>query len=103
MLIRTRRYYDIQELIVLYKAHMLSFIEYRTPAVYHATRDVLCKLDRVQGRFLEFAGIDAVNALLQFNLSPLQTWRDIAMLGLLHWTTLEKGADALQRQFQSNA
>ena len=33
------------ELITLYKAHLLAFIEYRTPAVYHGTRDLLAKLD----------------------------------------------------------
>jgi hypothetical protein len=41
MLIRSRRYYSDAELIVLYKAHLLSFVEYRTPVIYHATREVL--------------------------------------------------------------
>ena len=53
MLMRTSWYYDISELVMLYKAHMLSFIEYRNPALYHATRDVSCKLDRVREKFLE--------------------------------------------------
>ena len=40
-LLRTRRFYTDADLIGLYKAHLLSFLEYRTPAVYHATRAVL--------------------------------------------------------------
>ena len=47
-LIRTRRYYTDAELVTLYKAHMLSYVEYRTPAIYHSTKDILGKLDRVQ-------------------------------------------------------
>ena len=44
-LIRTRRFYTDADLVVLYKAHLLSFLEYRTPAVYHATRACLRRLD----------------------------------------------------------
>ena len=36
-LLRTRRFYTDADLVVLYKAHLLSFLEYRTPAIYHAT------------------------------------------------------------------
>jgi hypothetical protein len=40
-LLRTRRYFTDAELILLFKAHLLSFLEYRTPAVYHATQKLL--------------------------------------------------------------
>ena len=40
-LLRTRRFYTEADLVILYKAHLLSYIEYRTPAIYHATRAVL--------------------------------------------------------------
>jgi hypothetical protein len=46
-LIRTRRYYTDADLIILYKSQLLSFIEYRTLAIYHACRAVLVKLDMV--------------------------------------------------------
>ena len=52
-LLRTQRYYTDADLIILYKAHMLSFLEYRTPAVYHALRSILSRLDSVQSRFCE--------------------------------------------------
>ena len=91
MLIRTRRYYTDAELVVLYKAHRLSYIEYRTLAIYHATRDILERLDRVQSRFLTDAGIDELEALIHFNLAPLMAGRDIAMLGLIHRTAIDRG------------
>ena len=76
---------------MLYKSHMLGFLEYRTAAIYHATRAILERLDAVQVRFLQKAGIDEVEALMHFNLAPLAVRRDIAMLGLIHRTVLGKG------------
>jgi hypothetical protein len=64
MLLRTRRFYSDAELIVLYKAHLLSFVEYRTPAIYHATREVLRKIDRIQTKFVEDAGVSEQDALM---------------------------------------
>jgi hypothetical protein len=61
-LLRTRRFYSDAELIVLYKAHLLSYLEYRTPAIYHATRNILSRLDAVQSRFLRDIGVDDVIA-----------------------------------------
>eukprot|EP00959_Pyramimonas_sp_CCMP1952_P342493 7175571-Pyramimonas_sp.AAC.1 len=43
-LIRTRKFHTNAELIGLFKAHILSYIEYRTAAVYHAS-SVLSPLD----------------------------------------------------------
>ena len=76
---------------------MLSYLEYRTAAIYHATRDILVRLDAIQTRFLQDAGIDELTALMQFNLAPLSTRRDIAMLGLLHRVTLGKGPPHFRR------
>ena len=87
------------DLISLYKSHLLGFLEYRTPAIYHATRGVLSRLDRLQARFLEKSGINEVEALMEFNLAPLCTRRDIAMLGLIHRTVLGKGPQHFQGLF----
>ena len=46
-------FYTDAGLVKLYKAHLLSYLEYRTAAIYHAKREVLWILDRVQQRFLE--------------------------------------------------
>ncbi len=100
-LLRTRRYYTDSDLIVLYKAHLLSFLEYRTPAIYHATRVVLNKLDAVQSKFLSDVGVDEVTALAEFHLAPLCVRRDIAMLGLIHRTMLGKGAPQFAEHFRA--
>lgn len=79
---------------------MLSFIEYRTAAIYHATRDILGRLDRIQSKFLEDAGIDEAAALMNFNLAPLRTRRDIAMMGVIHRRVLGKGPEHFKTHLQ---
>jgi hypothetical protein len=101
-LLRTQRYYTDADLIVLYKSHVLSYLEYRTPAVYHATRSVLDKLDEVQRRFLRNVGVDEETALLEFNLAPLEMRRDIAMLGVIHRASIKEGPPQLQQLFQKS-
>ena len=88
---RTKRYYKDAGLIGLYKAHVLSFIEYRTPAVYHALRVQLDKLDSIQTRFMHGVGVNEVEALIHFNLAPLRMRRDIAMLGIIHRAAIGEG------------
>ena len=85
---------------MLYKAHLLSYIEYRTPALYHVTRDVLNRLDNVQSRFLKDAGVSEIDALVDFHLAPLKTRRDIAMLGVIHRTVLGIGPTQFKDFFQ---
>ena len=70
-ILRTKRFYTDADLIMLYKSHLLSFLEYRTPAIYHATKVMLDRLDAVQSRFLSDAGVDEVCALMEFRLAPL--------------------------------
>lgn len=91
-LLRTRRYYSDAELVILYKCHLL-------PAIYHARRDLLNKLDNVQTRFLRDANIDGVTALMDFHLAPLAVRRDIAMLVLIHRSVLGIGPDHFRVHF----
>ena len=98
-MIRTQRFFNIAEMVLLYKSHVLSFIEYRTPAVYHAVKTLLQRVDRIQERFLEDAGISMVEALFAFNLAPLQTRRDMALLGAIHRSALGKGPPHLVKHF----
>ena len=99
-LIQTRRFHTDAQLASLYKAHLLSYLEYRTPAIYHAKRDVLDKLDRVQHKFLKDIGVDDITALMEFNLAPLAARRDMAMLGVLHRAVLGKGPRHFEELFQ---
>ena len=79
----------------LYKARLLSFIEYRTPAVYHACSTRLRRVDRIQERFLKEVGLSAEEALLSFNLAPLSSRRDIAMMGVIHRASMGQGPPQL--------
>ena len=87
-LLKSRRFFSTPEIIHLYKAQVLSFIESSTPAIYHASPSVLEPVDRVQRRLLRELGLSEAEALLNFRLAPLPSRRDIAMLGALHKVTL---------------
>ena len=82
-----------------YKARVLSYVEYRTSAVYHATDTVLEPLDRVQTGLLGRLGVPEVEALVEFRLAPLCCRRDMAMLGVLHRAALKKGPEHLHKFF----
>ena len=46
-------YYSVEDLIVLFKTHVLLYLEYRTPGIYHAKREELLKVDRILTHGLE--------------------------------------------------
>ena len=102
-LVRTRRFHNDAELVGLFKAHVLSFIEYRTSAVYHASSSVLAPLDAVQTRFMNSLGISAMDSLMHFNLAPLNTRRDMSILGVIHGCVLGLGPSCFSRFFRSPA
>ena len=94
------RYFNDAELIHLYKSKLLSFLEYRTAAIYHACNTTLQRLDNFQEHFLSELGITAKTALFVFNLAPLARRRDIAMLGVMHRCVLGKGPPHFQDFFK---
>ena len=98
-IIRTARFFTDSELVNMYKSQLLSYLEYRTAAIYYACNSILAPLDKFQDRFLNELGISAGDTLFHFNLAPLQCRRDMAMLGLLHRTALGKGPDHFQKFF----
>ena len=83
-LLRGKRFFTQRELVNLYKAQILSYLESGTPGYYHASATVLRSIDRIQERFLREVGLTAVSALERYNLAPLKTRRDISILGILH-------------------
>ena len=86
--------------MLLYKSKLLGYLEYRMPALYHATDTVLAPLDRLQDRLLQAVGCSETEALLNWNLAPLATRRDLAMLGLVHRTVLGEGPQHFRRFFR---
>ena len=98
-LLRAKRFFDTPTLVKLYKSQVLPTVEFPTPAVYHCEATTLDELDKVQARFLRATGLTAEVALLQYNLAPLQTRRDLAMLGLVHRTVLGQGPAHFKKWF----
>ena len=92
-------YHTDAELVTLYKSRLLGYLEYRTPALYHATDTVLAALDKVQDKLLQVVGCTEVEALLNWNLAPLAMRRDIAMLGLIHRTVTGRGPSHFKKFF----
>ena len=96
---RSVKYFSVPQLVTKYKARVLSYVEYRTAAVYHATDTVLEPLEQLQEGFLRRLGLTAVGALADFRLAPLSCRRDMAMLGVLHRAVLKKGPERLHKLF----
>ena len=96
---RSSRFFTHSDIILHYKSHILSFVEYRTAGIYHACTSVLQVLDSVQTSFLRELSVSEVEALVYFNLAPLQSRRDMAMLGIIHRSVIGKGPDHFSHFF----
>ena len=87
---------------MMFKAHILSYIEYRTPGIAHASTTTLRPIDRILARFLREIGMSENAALLYFGLAPLATRRGIAMLGVVHRAVLRQGPEHLHGFFTAS-
>ena len=101
-ILRTKRFNTGARLISLYKSQLLSFIEYRTSAIYHVCDTALALLDDVQDRILNVAGVSKIEALNNHKLAPLSVRRDVAMLGLIHRTVLGQGPVQFRSVFKAD-
>ena len=99
-LLRGRRFFSKVVLISLYKSQVLSCIEWATPAIYHAPRFFLRRLDALQDSFLIELDITARDALRYHNLAPLSTRRDIAMLAVIHRCMIDQGPWQFKRHIK---
>ena len=66
-LLRARRYYSDREVVHLYKAQVLSYLESSTPGLYHAARAVLDRVDRVQRRLLRALSASESQGMLDYS------------------------------------
>ena len=101
-ILRTSRFNTGLQLVTLYKAQLLTFIEYRTAAIYHACSSSLECLDHVQEKLLLAAGLSAIDALNVCHLAPLACTRDMALLGLIHRSVLGRGPSHFGSFFQAD-
>ena len=99
-ILRTSRFFSTGHIVYLYKTKVMSYIEFRTAAIYHSSANLLQRIDGLQDRLLRSIGMNATDALTKFNLTPLQTRRDIALLGLIHRTVLGLGPDQFRQHFE---
>ena len=88
------------ELLNLNKNKLLSYLEYRTHAIYHACDSILAQLNNVQHRFLRELGISPEDALAHANLAPLSSRRDMAMMGLSRRAAIGKGSEHFKAFFK---
>ena len=51
--LRSARFLPDGELVSMYKSQLLPYLEYRTPAIYHACDSTLAPLDKFQDRYLK--------------------------------------------------
>ena len=68
MIMRCRRFYAPVILLRFYKSFVLSFLEFLTPAIYHATLYALSPLDRVQKRKLRELQISEIDVCYTMRL-----------------------------------
>ena len=69
-ILRTQRFNTGRQLADVYKAQLLPFTEYRTPAIYHSCASALCELDRTQEKLVAAAGLTELEALQECKLAP---------------------------------
>ena len=93
------KFYCDADMVVMYKSQVLSYIEYKTPGIYHACANVLDSVDSIQRKFLSDICISLCDSLMSFKLAPLKVRRDIAMMGVIHRAALGKGPSQLQDLF----
>ena len=99
-ILRTSRFFDAGHVVYVYKTKVMSYIEFRTSAIYHASDALLQRIDSIQNRMLKSIGVEEKNAISEFHLAPLRTRRDMAMLGIIHRAMLGLGPDHFRRYFR---
>ena len=99
-IMRARRFHSTTAMVHMYKAKVLSYAECKTAAIYHACDTAISQLNRLQDGLLAELCISREDALLEYNLAPLESRRDIAMLGLIHRCTLGNGPEHFRDFFK---
>ena len=67
-LLRARRFHSLEEMVLLYKSHILSYAEYRTPAIAHAATKHCTFLTRYRIVFFRLSACAARKLALPFAL-----------------------------------
>ena len=96
-LLRTKRIYSIDDLVMQYKTHVWSILEYQNGTIMHAAPSALAKLDDMQRSFARQNQLTEGVAFLYYNFAPPSLRRDIGILGFIHKRVLGRCHTAIQR------
>ena len=85
-LLKTQSMYSVSDMLLQYKTHIWSILEYQNGTIMHAAPSLLAKLDDMQKSFVHKLILILTEplAFLDFNLAPPGMRRDIGILGFLH-------------------
>ena len=92
VILRTKPYYSVKELIGQFKTHVWGIMETHNGAIFHASSYLLQKLDDAQRHFLEELGMSEAIVFCEHNFAPPSLRRDIGVLGLLQKRVLGKAS-----------
>ena len=87
-ILRSRLFFSKRELVHLFKAQVLSYIEAGISAFIHAPPSTMKPIDRIHSRFLREIALSEADAALNFGLLPFGVRRQIAALGFIHQRVL---------------
>ena len=96
-LLRTKRIYSIYDLVMQYKTHAWSILEYQNGTIMHAAPSALAKLDDMQRSFARQNQLTEGVAFLYYNFAPPSLRRDIGILDFIHKRVLGRCHTAIQR------
>ena len=99
-LLRAKQYLDTPSAVIQFKSRILSYVEHRTAAIYHSDSTVLDPVDKQYDRFLSELGLIRKDALFSFSLAPLNSRRDMAMLGVIHRSVLKKEPEQIHEFYE---
>ena len=98
-ILRCRQYYDKEDLVKQFKTHVWCILEGNVGGFYHACDTILGRLDQVQESFERALDFAPGETFFAYNLIPLTTRRDIAMLGFIFRCAEGLAPEALQLLF----
>ena len=87
-ILKSKRYYEMKELIAQFKTHIWGVMECHSGGLFHASDTALQKLDQVHYHFLRELGVDARQAFTEFNFASPIFRRNIVLLILRHGCSL---------------
>ena len=97
IILRTRGYYNITELIDQFKTHVWDLMEVQNGVIFHASDYLLSKLDRIHANFLMELGVEQSDAFMNFNFAPPDLRRNIGILGMIHKRVLGRCHPVFQK------